>query len=276
MKPKILVPIDFSKVSINALRNAVMVANKMNLPILMVHSFLLPEPYVGISSKLAPHEMVDEVEEEGNRDFVKLIDQMPELKAIEYECLVQHGDLNTVLQHTIDTQDIEMIIMGTHGCFGIREEMMSSNTYHTIEEIQMPMLIIPEHSGLIRMKRIALLSDLKNIENPHILEPLNDIIKAYKSELDIVHFGDPNSMSKEEKEQAEHMNVQFDNVRHTYHVVNLDKVEEDIHDYVLLHNINVLTMIPRKHKFFSILFGEPSWTKQMVYHTTTPLLILPG
>ena len=75
---------------------------------------------------------------------------------------------------------------------------------------------------------------------------------------------------------AKHIESHLKKVRHSYHISEaLENFEESIENYIKEHHIDLLTMVPRKHNIFDRLFGESSWTRRMVFHSNTPLLILP-
>lgn len=276
MKKKILVPVDFSDCSNNALKNAVQIAKRMNLGLIMIHSYMMPVAHLTVSGSLLTHSLSSYKEKECINKFEKLINELPSLKEIDNNYSIDHGDLNSIIGEMVEKENIEMIIMGTHGANGIGELIMGSNTYSVIKESKVPVMVIPENSSPIRLERLAFLSGYHKIDNPNIIKPLLKLMMKFRAEVDIIHFGKKDELSEEETHRANSLKLHFDKIRHSYHVSSFAEIESAIHDYVLLHNIDLLVMIPSKHNFFDLLFGKEAWSKKMIFHTKTPLFVLPS
>ncbi|MEO6290245.1 MAG: hypothetical protein ABIO76_10005, partial [Ginsengibacter sp.] len=51
-------------------------------------------------------------------------------------------------------------------------------------------------------------------------------------------------------------------------------INHALHESITNHNANMLAMVPHKHEWIEKLFKK-SETKEMIFHTEVPLLILP-
>lgn len=66
---------------------------------------------------------------------------------------------------------------------------------------------------------------------------------------------------------------QLDGIEHYFHTVNNKDVVDGINEFIKKYAIDITVMIPREHSFLKTLFTE-THTKQIAFHTRTPLLTL--
>jgi len=275
MIKNILVPTDFSKCSINALRYASQLAEKLNVQhIYVMHALSEPITYgdVGITSTAL--DLATEQEIEIDQSFIELKKSVPQLRKTPHSLLKKSGFVVDTVIEISRTDNIDLVIMGTNGATGIDEVIMGTNTYAVIKESKIPVLVVPDKAEYKRIDNIVLASDYKSIEG-ETLETLRNIDWVFGSKVHVIHISDKKQLESEEAEQAKKYEYYLKNVPHEYHFV-LDKdVEKGIENYVKDHNIDLITLIPRKHKFFDMVFGSGE-SKKIIFHTKTPLLALPG
>ena len=277
IKKKILVPVDFSECSKNALRNAINIARRSERDLVLVNAFVVPVTHVEFGGATMIQEIAHDIEHNIKNEFRLLIDQMPELNKVDYEYSMAHGSPSDVIYSSLLEHNIEMIVMGTHGVSGINEILLGSNTYSVIKNVDIPVFVIPETTGVYNFNKIALTSDYGNIDNLNIFNPLIRLVNELHAELDIIHFTTKEVLSDEEINMGRNIENHFKNIRHSYHAAGVtEDFEKAIQEYTIQNNIDLLVMVPRKHNIFDRLFGETSWTRRMVFHTKTPLLILPA
>jgi len=133
MIKNILVPIDYSEGSLNALDTAVHIAagNKASLKILHVNDLMPGEEDQRIENKT-----IDIY----NTIAPKVLAQYNVNSEIIFaEGIVGHAIVNAVLENNID-----LIVMGTHGTSGSRELFIGLNAYYTVKRASCPVLLIPE------------------------------------------------------------------------------------------------------------------------------------
>src|SRR6478609_3670218 len=124
----IIVPIDFSESSVNALSFA-----------------------AELSKRASAHLSIVNVLEDGDEEKIKskLIDVVTSLKKtfgthLSCESLIARGSLIKGLQEVIDVQQPSLIVMGTNGADNLKQVLLGSNTVNVIAKIKVPVLVIPE------------------------------------------------------------------------------------------------------------------------------------
>lgn len=270
MKPvRILVPTDFSSCAGNALKSAVHIAKRLNARITLFH--VQEEMILQEGSRSHFDEPV--LDEKLKSRFEKFLAPMKEIKTISCDQMARAGDVHDQVAELAEEINAELIIMGTKGSSGIYEVLMGSNTYSVVRSSKVPVLVIPNGSEIDEIHHIALAGDYKPIQ-PETLEPVKLIAGIDGADIHIVHVDDTGNLSEEEKEAAMKFNRYLKKHRHHYHLIIGDDIEESLNTYCINKNIDVIAMIPRKHKLFDRVFdgGE---TKSMVFHTSIPLLAIP-
>ena len=273
-KKEILVPIDFSECSKNALINAIEMARQWGFKLHLVHSYLMPAEALVGAEVGNPYGTDTDHSRDVNYNFKKLIKELPELKSVEYVKSLKLGRLSSVINDLAEKNDIELVVMGTHGARGMKELVMGSNTYNVIKNIQLPVMIFPEKSGVLKIKRCAFLSGFENLEDPMAFQPFRDLVKRTNAEIDLIHFIKKDSL-RVELVRTNKLILHIGDIRHSVHVSRDAALESDIHDYVLLYDIDLLVMMPKKHHFFEFLYGKEVWSEKLIFHTKTPLFVLP-
>lgn len=135
---KIIVPIDFSKDSINALEHAVWISNAVGADLRIIHvtkskNFEMPFTI----------ENFDKMIGKSLEDFMQLIYKKYKAKVkgkLDYKIRV--GKIYREIVNQAKYDDAYMIIMGTHGVSGFEEMWIGSNAYRVVSNAPCPVLTI--------------------------------------------------------------------------------------------------------------------------------------
>lgn len=136
---KILVPVDFSRDSMNALDAAISVANKTGSEVKFIHvrkSKDYDKPFV-ISGK--------------EQDYSKTVEEFCARIAKEYGKKLKKGKIGFVITHGKIYKGVinqalkdktDLIMMGTHGVSGFEEFWLGSNAYRVVSKASCPVLTV--------------------------------------------------------------------------------------------------------------------------------------
>ncbi|MDX1629010.1 MAG: universal stress protein [Fulvivirga sp.] len=274
MIKSIIVPTDFSACSINALKYAASFARHMeieNFSIMHAMPTTITYSEMGVGTAATDH--LFEHEEEVENEFFSLKKKVPELRHIKYKTVIQQGSVVDAVSAHCDDASEDLIIMGTKGATGLDEIIMGTNTHAVVQESKCPVLVIPENVKYRHIDNIALASDYKSIDSS-VLNPLKQINWKFGSQVHLIHVGEEPHLKLSKAEQAKKFEYYLKNVPHEYHYIMADDIEKGIESYIKKHQIDLLTLIPRKHKFFEMMF-EGGESKKIIYHTKIPLLAIP-
>jgi nucleotide-binding universal stress UspA family protein len=123
---KILVPLDFSRCSDDALDAACELARRFEAPILLLHAYViptypLPEGYVMASAETVA-EVLSKTKEAMDRYKAKAVAQGIQ----KVDVLMTEGPAFAEIIRVARTENIDLIVMGTHGRTGIKHALLGS------------------------------------------------------------------------------------------------------------------------------------------------------
>lgn len=156
---KILVPVDFSKDSINALEHAITLANKMNAAVRMIH--------VKKSENFEPTFM--EESESIKLDTVKgyfniLYDRYhQQLTSQKLDFKIREGQIYREITNQAKYDDTYMIIMGTHGVSGFQDFWIGSNAFRVVSNAPCPVITIRYGFEKKKLEKLVLPIDISHV-----------------------------------------------------------------------------------------------------------------
>ncbi len=273
-----LVPTDFSDTATNALVYAFKLAEKVDARLLVYHVY---HPAV-IDVPVAPNVVADAVVQDESWLEEQLDEQIAEarqisgVKEVPAEKKLQAGLLVEATLELSAEISPEMIIMGTKGASGWREIFGGSNTGRIIEDVNVPVLAIPECAFYASIRHIAYSSELKPGDR-NVLNRLLEFAGWFNACIHAFHVHDSDKEQEEEvlnelrSEYAEYVQE----AQLTFEIIDSEGVMKGIQEYVKTHNIDLLAMLTKKRGFWEKIF-KTSHTKHMAYSSHLPLLVYHG
>ena len=190
---KILFPTDLSECSINAFIHAQSLARNYNAELFILHVLVIFEEDPSRSSKrLAQLEdFYQESESQANQVMKTIVPD--EMKTqLKISRLITR-DL-TAAESILDTakeQDVDIIIMGTHGMSGLKRFFLGSDTERVLRYAPCPIMTIRESMKRFdkvgKYQRILLPVDF-SLFSEHALRYAFSLAKEHGASLDIIHI----------------------------------------------------------------------------------------
>jgi len=155
----ILFATDFSPYSDTALPYALALARKYGAKVYGSH-VVSSEDYLFTAPDLWPKQM--EEEKKLQKEVAGHVDE--QLRGFAHEVLFGVGDVVSVLQKQIKENDIDLLVMGTHGRTGTRKLLMGSIAEKIFRQAECPVLsvgpnVVPKVTGDIEFQHILLATD---------------------------------------------------------------------------------------------------------------------
>lgn len=267
---KILVPIDFSDCSVNALRYAVALGQKMQAELILFHAFHIP--IGGDATFFVDTEMVKQWEHSMQHRLFQLAASLPELKEISYQNITNMALATEGILKAIREYQIDLIVMGTRGANHLLEEWLGSTTYNVVRKASCPVIALPDTVQRFHLQKIVIASDLRAMDNPSGFSFLRNLAKQLGASIHILHVHpQPETLGTDKGEETVVLDELFYDIPHTFHFPKGTAVEEEVEHFIQTNAIDMLAMVPRKHNLLERLFLQ-RMTKKMTLHTTVPLL----
>ncbi len=142
---RILFPIDFSENVSKILPYVLSVSEKYDAMIYLLH---VVDDYLKWADYYIPHIALDRYQEEALKGSEKILDRVCEKQLQGYpnfQKRILSGDPAQQILKTIESEGIDLVIMGTHGRKGLEHVIFGSVAENVIKKSPAPVLIINPH-----------------------------------------------------------------------------------------------------------------------------------
>ncbi len=271
----ILVPIDFSETSDNALHYAASLGQHVSANLLLLHVNTLPV-YTN-EYDVASYTINDSV-----IDSLSVLKE--KAKAIKSEfkydgeinCIAEAGDLKTAIQDMIFKHAIDFVVMGITGHnTKIGQMVFGSNAVSVSREANIPVFIIPTACKFKAIKNIAYASQYVSDIREHTgLIQIKNISALFNSKLFVLHVIPENHLINQmESETDQFVEEKLENVNHRTFILTDNKVSVALLDFIKTHDIDLVVIEQKKHSFLHKLL-YPSATKEVAFASPIPVLTI--
>lgn len=279
---KILVPIDFSDASINALKLAAQLAVRADASLYLLHinemaPYVIPvSEYAYTASAAVDVEEYDKAAESRMQNLKAEILGEPRFSKLNIETEVREGLMIPVLRSVNEEEGIDLIVMSTLGASGWKEVFVGSNTERVIRHATCPVLVIPDGVHELKIRRVLV---------PSTLKPDQKIVfKTAKLWQDLLGFdvqtlyiNDPlNAPTLGSIEAEKNRLVEEASLKHVYlHIYGQTLNEEAaILAYAKEAEADLIVMgTHQRHGLSHLMFG--SITEDTANHAHVPVLTVP-
>lgn len=270
MKKNILVPIDFSVDSINALEHAIEAANKIDADVRMIS--------VKKDKKFEVPFVFEEFEAfQGNKveDYFDILIEKYKDKvngAIDYK--VREGKVYEEICNQAKYDDAYLIMMGTHGASGFEEFWIGSNAYKIVQKSPCPVITI--RNGFMKKKigKIVLPIDMSS-ESRQKVPFVTDLAKILDAEIHIISVRESNNQSIIDKlevyQDQVQRHIENKHVKFQREAISGDNLTKEAIDYALKIKADLVAIVTEQSENpLNILIGN--YAQQMVNHSPIPVL----
>ncbi|RTL59894.1 MAG: universal stress protein [Sphingobacteriales bacterium] len=268
----ILVPVDFSDTSINAVRYAAQLAVQINGKVMMLHAYQYPV----IHPVNKGMELTDEGVKEINLKELARIKQVveSEIPLVKLEYLIINGELRGVINVFAENFRTDLIVMGLSGAGKVKELLIGSNTLDVAANTTIPVIIVPKKSKFKPVEKIALATDFRDVVANIPDTQVKLFLAATGARLHIVNVDYQHEYATVDTPmQSGLLEAMFQSWSPEYHFVEDYNVQEGLSRYIEANNINILIVVPHKQNMLHKLF-MPNHTKQLVFHSKVPVMVV--
>ncbi len=269
----ILVPVDFSNCSKNALENAISLADKLNMGLVIFHSVMIPASFMEGAPITSMDMALEPMEKKAKADIKELFEEFPALRKISTQTKVQYGPLSDQISGITDEMDIALIVMGTHGSKGLRRTLLGSNAYHVMKKVSCPVIALPEDRNLTQMKQFVFAIDCHETPGHDVITMVVNLTKAYFGELHLVHVDNDMVDQKRQLEVARSMEKYLKSMPHKFHFLHDEDVEKALTDFTLSQDFDLLMLVAKHHGFLDRI-RHGSHTKKLISDIPFPIMVL--
>ena len=265
----ILVPIDFSQCSKNALKAAIQIAEKTDAIIEMVHIY--DRPVIGFVDLNIDHTKHKKLQKEIYNSMKKLMAKYSDKKVTIKPTVLNDISLSDLFEEP-RFKDIDMVVMGSQGTSGLKELFIGSNAEKIVRKAKCPVLCLKEDNDIFDLKEVVLASNFyKELE--FIFPQIDSFLSIFKPHYHLLKVSTPNNFetTRFSRRIMQAFVDKFKLENYSIHAYNDNHVESGILNFA--NEINADAIIIATHGRRGLEhFINGSLAEDVVNHAVTPVL----
>jgi len=268
MNKNIVVGIDFSDNSINALEHAISIANKANMSVTMV--WVDHIDYSKEIFSVDPAHRLDAVAKRFNELIEKYSDCCEKL-----EFVIRKGKVYREICDVAEEQKAKFLVVGTHGLSGFEEFWSGSNANRIVSASHVPVITIRGGVDVGQsLDRIVLPLDSTKVTREKV-PVVAELAKYFDSEVHILGLQTTNLQDiryriKAYVAQTEDM-FKENGIKYKSTFIDSEQITDDTLEYAKSINANLIAIMTEQETTTANLWMGP-YAAQMVNHSPFPVL----
>lgn len=280
MDKRVLLPTDYSKNALNAIRYALELYKNVRCEFYVLNAFHISgytldsmrvpetgEPY---------YETAKQESEKGMERLMQMIKLHPQNDKHKFHTITTYNSLTEAIKIVIDKKDIDMIVMGTKGITESKARIFGTNTVNVMEQIkECPVIAVPNGYMFQTPKELVFPTDYRTAFKKKEIGDLIEISQLYDAKINVLHIDKNKDGKLGRKEQANKELLQeiLMGTDYEMHFLPADKVSDGINTFIEEHNCDMIAFLNRKHLFFGSILSNPL-VKKIGYDPQVPILEL--
>ena len=272
----ILVPVDFSDISKNALKFATHVAQASESKIILFHVI---QPLLIASDTgnyVYPH-TEDGKEYEKNTIYLERLIDYVNMHNVNAEKIIHKGNfIEEEIANLIEENEIDMIIIGSRVTNEAETFFFGANSVKIFEKVKCPVLIIPPKTQYRGIMKMMYAIDFHNGDLKELKKAIQ-FAKIFNAEVIITHINTNPTKFEEEEDNLEWVkgidteNISYEKISswlvHNKNItVGLEKAAIDL-------NADILCMAIDEKNLFEKIFTK-SYAREIAYTLRIPLMVM--
>ncbi len=275
---RILVPTDFSKHADYALRVAAQIARENDAEIILLHMLELPNQgtdALGSGSDI-PEIMFFKNRAISNLDNLMDVDY---LNGLNVSKIIQFEKTFDGIIGVSKKNNVDFIVMGSHGASGFQELFIGSNTEKVVRTSDVPVLVIKNEMPHFKAGTFVFASDFSDeIKKP--FRRIAELARVFKSHLKLVMINTPNTFKPTHVAEkimadfvADFTNENFALDNYSTHIYNDTNVERGILNFANTFDADLIGMCTHGRTGLAHFFNG-SISEDLVNHAVRPVVTL--
>ncbi|MBO0340442.1 MAG: universal stress protein [Bacteroidota bacterium] len=280
MDKRVLLPTDYSKNALNAIRYALELYKNVRCDFYILNAFHVSgytldsmrvpevgEPY---------YEAAKQESEEGMERLMQMVKLHPQNDKHEFHTITTFNSLTEAIRNVIDKKDIDIIVMGTKGITESKARIFGTNTVNVMEQIkECPVIAVPNNYMFQEPKEIVFPTDYRTPFKKKEIGDLIEISKLFDAKINVVHIDKDKDgkLSRKEKINKELLQEILQGTDYEMHFLPADKISSGINKFIDEHNCDMVAFLNKKHLFFGSILSNPL-VKKIGYDPQVPILEL--
>lgn len=273
----ILVPTDLSPEAEVALKVGLDIAQSIKGEVILLHIIDAPNAVDLSTQGAGSSSSIDQIFtlkliERMKEDLQELVEPFGEDAPLRTEMAI--GNMVAKINERIDSEDIDLVVMGTKGASGIQEVVVGSNTEKVVRAAKCPVLTVKSDSLNAHPNDIVFASDfMENASYDNVVRGLKQFQQHYEATVHLLFVNTPNKFELSSRTDARMKDFvkKYDLRNVTYNIYNHKDEEEGIMEFAELNEMDLVSVATHSRRGLAHLLSG-SITEGLVNHSTKPVL----
>jgi len=278
MNKRVLLPTDYSKNALNAIRYALDLYKDVRCDFYLMNAFHA-SGYSLDSMMVAEvgERKYENAKKESQKCMVRLTEILrlhPENDKHTFHTVCTFNSLLVAVEEVIKAKDIDIVIMGTKGITNSSNAILGTNTVGIMEKItQCPVLAIPAEFSFEPPKEIVFPTDYKTVFRRKELNYMFEIARMHGSEIHVLHIEKESKLNTAQENNKALLEEMMEGIDFDFHLLQKINVNQGVEAFIESRESDMIAFLNRKHRFFSSILSNPL-IKEIGYDSKIPILVL--
>jgi len=271
---KILIPIDFSETALLAIEHGAFMAKLNKADIILVHvlehnwqNFNIVAPEIKFEKPANVLTIIEEklkiVAEKIRKDY-----------GVNSICISSEGNICKEIVQLAESENADLIVMGTHGASGFEEFFMGSNSYKVVTLSPCPVLTVQSHSRRVGFSEILLPIDNTGHSRQKVAYTI-ELAKKYGARIHVLGL-----LDEEDTQDLSKFNLKIEQVKEFIEKNEIPATAEikvggnqakNTIVFAKQHNADLIAIMTDQEENFTGSFLG-AYAQQIVNHSWVPVL----
>lgn len=267
----VIVPTDFSTISINAMHYAAELSKQTGSSLLLFHAYQVPVSMTDVPIVLVS---VEDLQKNAENKMAEVKKSMEKITggSVKIYAETKLGDTIDELEELCTRIKPFAVVMGTKGATGVERVFFGSTTLTAIKHLSWPVIVIPPGKKYTSIKKIGFACDFSKVVESTPINLIKDFVKQFNAELFVLNVDHKNAHFKADTpEQSALLHSMLEDLNPRYHFIEDENIEAGINKFAEENNLDLVITIPKKHKLLEGLFKK-SHTRRLVFESHVPIM----
>lgn len=269
----LIVPTDFSPVSLNAVNYAADMAMSIDASLILLHVYQIPVTFTEVPVVNISMEEIKRISETKIEELKKGLEHVTSGKLKIYG-ESRMGDVIDEIESFSKKINPFAVVMGTKGASGIERLFLGSSTLTAIRQLTFPVIVIPPGAVFSGIKKLGFACDLNEVVETTPSDQIHAVCNTFNAQLLVLNVDYKNRhFSPVTPEESILLHTMLEDLNPVYQYIDHPDVAEGINMFAETQGVDMIITIPKKHKLLSGLF-QKSHTKDLVFHAHIPIMCI--
>lgn len=268
----IVVPTDFSPISLNAVNYAAEMARSLNAELSLLHICLLPITMYG--KVPYPAESMDTHMSDAEEKILGIRNNIWKKTDGKVKIDVEVRMAATVyseLTNFCKSKKPYAVVMGTQGNTAMERIFFGSNTIMAMRHLGWPLIVVPPEAKFPKIKKIGLACDFKNVDQTVPFSEIRDVVTQFNAELHVLHIngGDEKKFTIDKAIEVKPLQNMLGDLHPLYRFLDYEDIENGLEEFAEVNKLDLLIILPKRYNVIDKIFHQ-GHSKRMMLHTQLP------